>query len=115
MKEVKIGDKVRITNMVGNCNEPNYNGREGTVYMIDKCGFIYGDWEGTFPINQKTDSFEIIKQSQNQDYNSESEFMMPSLICDGYDSNGYFSDNLIFSNKTAAACFFYPVLLQLVF
>lgn len=58
---VKIGDKVRIINMVGNCNEPNYNGREGTVYMIDKQGMIYGDWEGTFPINLQTDSFEIIR------------------------------------------------------
>lgn len=59
--KVKVGDKIRITNMVGDHNEPRYNGREGTVYMIDKHGFIYGDWEGTFPINPKTDSFEIIK------------------------------------------------------
>ena len=59
--KVKVGDKVRIINMAGNCNEANYNGREGTVYMIDKHGFIYGDWEGAFPINPKTDRFEIIK------------------------------------------------------
>lgn len=61
MSEVKVGDKVRIINMVGRCNEPNYNGREGIVYMIDKHGMIYGNWEGTFPINPKTDRYKIIK------------------------------------------------------
>lgn len=60
MSGVKVGDKIRITNMAGNCNEPSYNGREGVVYMIDKNGMIYGDWEGTFPINPKTDSFVVL-------------------------------------------------------
>lgn len=60
MEKVKKGDKVRIISMAGNCNEYRYSGREGTVYMVDKNNMIYGDWDGTFPINPKTDDFEII-------------------------------------------------------
>ncbi len=58
--KVKVGDRIRIINMVGDHNEPSYNGREGTVYMIDKKGMIYGDWEGTFPIIPSKDTFEVI-------------------------------------------------------
>ena len=53
---VKIGDKVRIVNMMG---EPHYTGRVGVVEHIDSLGQIHGTWGGCAIIPQ-TDKYEVI-------------------------------------------------------
>lgn len=42
-KGFKVGDKIRIVEMVG---EPNYNGKVGTIELIDDIGQIHGTWGG---------------------------------------------------------------------
>ena len=59
---LKVGDTIEIISMVGDHNEPRYNGRKGTIYMIDKYGMCYGDWEGTFPVDPKRDEYKIISR-----------------------------------------------------
>ena len=39
----KVGDKIRIIEMVG---EPNYAGREGVIQYIDSIGQLHGSWGG---------------------------------------------------------------------
>ena len=39
----KVGDKIRILRMEG---EPQYEGRTGTVDLIDDAGQIHGTWGG---------------------------------------------------------------------
>lgn len=56
---VKLGDKIRIINMVG---EPQYCGREGFVTHIDDAGQIHGTWGGC-AIIPNDDQFEIINIS----------------------------------------------------
>ena len=43
MDKIKIGDKIKITNMEG---EPQYTNREGVVTHIDDAGQIHGTWGG---------------------------------------------------------------------
>ena len=62
---VKIGDTVKIIEMVGEKNESEYNGRVGKVIYIDKYGMCFGDWEGCYPLNPKTDVYEIIESGDN--------------------------------------------------
>lgn len=52
---VKVGDKIRIYNMVG---EPNYCGKEGIVTHIDDAGQIHGTWGGCALL--KEDDYVII-------------------------------------------------------
>ena len=40
---LKVGDKIRIIEMIG---EPQYNGKEGTIEHIDDIGQIHGSWGG---------------------------------------------------------------------
>lgn len=42
-RQAKVGDKIRIIEMV---DEPNYNGREGVVEHIDSIGQLHGTWGG---------------------------------------------------------------------
>ena len=56
---VKVGDELRIINMVG---EPQYCGKTGTVIFIDDAGQIHGTWGGCALISN-VDSFEIIKKA----------------------------------------------------
>ena len=42
-KGFKVGDKIRIVEMVG---EPQYNGKSGTIEHIDDMGQLHGDWGG---------------------------------------------------------------------
>jgi hypothetical protein len=42
-KGFKVGDKIRIVEMVG---EPHYNGREGVIESIDDMGQLEGTWGG---------------------------------------------------------------------
>lgn len=58
MKDVKVGDSVRITWMDG---ELDYCGREGVVTCIDDIGQIHGTWGGC-AIIPGTDVFEVISE-----------------------------------------------------
>ena len=42
-KGFKVGDKIRIVEMVG---EPQYNGKSGTIEHIDDMGQLHGTWGG---------------------------------------------------------------------
>lgn len=55
---VKIGDTVRILNMVG---EPHYTGRVGQVTEIDDSGQIHGTFGGL--ALQPRDQFVIIEKA----------------------------------------------------
>ena len=56
---VKIGDKIKIINMVG---EPEYNGKIGYITRIDDLGQIHGTWGGCAIIPEK-DTFVILSES----------------------------------------------------
>ena len=53
----RVGDKIRILRMEG---EPQYEGRTGTVDLIDDAGQIHGTWGGCALI-PGVDSFETIR------------------------------------------------------
>lgn len=42
-KGFKVGDKIRIVEMIG---EPQYNGKSGTIDHIDDLGQLHGTWGG---------------------------------------------------------------------
>jgi hypothetical protein len=42
-KGFKVGDKIRIIEMVG---EPQYSGKVGTIEHIDDLGQLHGSWGG---------------------------------------------------------------------
>lgn len=54
---VKIGDKIRIIEMVG---EPRYENRTGIVTHIDDMGQIHGTWGGCALL--PGDSYEVINE-----------------------------------------------------
>lgn len=60
MKEVKIGNKIRIIKMEG---EPQYDGKEGIVDLIDDAGQIHGTWGGCALIPD-IDEFEVINSEK---------------------------------------------------
>lgn len=60
MKEVKIGNKIRIIKMEG---EPQYDGKEGIVDLIDDAGQIHGTWGGCALIPD-VDEFEVINSEK---------------------------------------------------
>lgn len=60
MKEVKIGNKIRIIKMAG---EPQYDGKEGIVDLIDDAGQIHGTWGGCALIPD-VDEFEEINSEK---------------------------------------------------
>ena len=55
---IKVGDKIRIINMIG---EPQYNGKVGIVESIDDIGQIHGTWGGCALIPD-IDEFEIVNE-----------------------------------------------------
>ena len=57
MQSVKVGDTLRIIEMVG---EPNYTGKTGVVTRIDDAGQIHGTWGGCAVCADYGDVFEII-------------------------------------------------------
>lgn len=59
--EVKVGDKIHISIMVG---EPQYTDKVGTVTHIDDIGQIHGTWGGCALIPNE-DEFEIIEKANN--------------------------------------------------
>ena len=58
MKEVHIGDKIKIINMEG---EPQYTNRKGVVTHIDDAAQIHGTWGGCAVI-PKVDTYIILKR-----------------------------------------------------
>ena len=56
---VKVGDIIKIINMVG---EPQYSGKIGIVETIDDLGQIHGTWGGCALI-PNVDLYEIIKRN----------------------------------------------------
>ena len=59
MEKIKIGDKIKIINMVG---EPQYTNKEGIITHIDDAGQLHGTWGGC-AIIPKIDTFIIIKRA----------------------------------------------------
>lgn len=55
----KVGDKIHIIYMD---DEPQYNGKEGTVTMIDDAGQIHGTWGGC-ALLPEYDEWEVIEKS----------------------------------------------------
>ena len=58
----KVGDKIRIIEMVG---EPNYAGREGVIQYIDSIGQLHGSWGGC-AIIPTADKYKILKGGKNK-------------------------------------------------
>ena len=54
---MKIGDKIRIVEMVG---EPQYTGKVGVIEYIDSIGQLHGTWGGC-AIQPDKDTVEVIK------------------------------------------------------
>lgn len=59
--EYKVGDQIRIIRMMG---EPHYDGREGTITLIDDIGQLHGTWGGCAVIPEE-DDVEIINNISN--------------------------------------------------
>ena len=66
MKDVKIGDKIRIVEMK---DEPHYAGREGYVKHIDDAEQIHGTWGGCALIPD-LDKYVVIKEACDEENNS---------------------------------------------
>lgn len=43
-KGIKVGDRIRIKHLFG--EDTRYDGREGTVELIDDLGQLHGTWGG---------------------------------------------------------------------
>lgn len=57
--KAKVGDTVRIVEMVG---EPRYTGKIGVVEHIDDAGPVHGTWGGC-AIQPERDTFEILQHA----------------------------------------------------
>lgn len=66
MKNVKVGDEIRIIEMK---DEPQYSGREGVVKYIDDAGQIHGTWGGCALI-PGLDEYVIVKEASDEENNS---------------------------------------------
>lgn len=55
-KRFKVGDTIRIVEMVG---EPHYNGREGVIERIDDIGQLEGSWGG-LRVHADEDAIEMV-------------------------------------------------------
>lgn len=53
---LKVGDKIRIIEMIG---EPQYNGKSGTIELIDDLGQLHGTWGG-LAVQAERDKWEKI-------------------------------------------------------
>lgn len=56
LTEYKVGQKVRITEMLG---EPRYTGKEGVITHIDSRGQLHGTWGG-LALLPNEDKIEIL-------------------------------------------------------
>ena len=57
----KVGDQIRIIRMMG---ESHYDGREGTITLVDDIGQLHGTWGGCAVIPEE-DDVEIINNVSN--------------------------------------------------
>lgn len=57
MGKLKVGDNIKIIEMVG---EPNYSGRVGIVEYIDSFGQLHGSW-GRLAIQEDIDQYIVIE------------------------------------------------------
>ena len=57
MGQLKVGQKIRIVEMVG---EPQYSGRTGVVEHIDDIGQVHGSWGGCALRPMDGDKWEVI-------------------------------------------------------
>lgn len=57
MNKFRVGDKIRIIEMVG---EPRYTDKEGVIDFIDDIGQLHGTWGG-LAVNPDVDRIEPIK------------------------------------------------------
>lgn len=55
---MKVGDKIRIVEMVG---EPHYDGREGVVEYIDSMNQLHGTWGG-LAVQPWRDRVEVVDE-----------------------------------------------------
>lgn len=55
-KGFKVGDKIRIVEIVG---EPHYNGSEGVIERIDDMGQLVGTWGG-LRVHADEDAIELV-------------------------------------------------------
>ena len=62
MRQIKIGDKIKIITMEG---EPHYKDREGVVTHIDDAGQIHGTWgfRYAFRVNGKQKDISVTVHS----------------------------------------------------
>lgn len=58
---VEVGDKIRILYVEG---EPQYEGIEGVVELIDHMGLIYGSF-GNFALIPEIDLFTIVEKKED--------------------------------------------------
>lgn len=58
-KKIKIGDSIKIIEMVG---EPKYTSKTGVVLFIDDIGQLFGSW-GSLAVDPKIDKFEVVKSN----------------------------------------------------
>ena len=65
MKNLKIGTKIRIINML---NEPHYTGKIGVITHIDDAKQLHGTWGG-LAIIPEVDQFEIITDTEDENEN----------------------------------------------
>ncbi len=54
--EYKVGDKIRVIEMVG---EPDYSGRIGIIQSVDSIGQFHGTWGG-LAVQPDKDTIELI-------------------------------------------------------
>lgn len=57
---MKVGDKIRIDCMR---DEPLYDGKEGTITVIDDMGQLHGTWGGLAVIPGE-DSFTVLERAE---------------------------------------------------
>lgn len=56
-KGIEVGDRIRINHLFG--EDTRYDGREGTVELIDDLGHLHGTWGGLAVIVEQ-DEIEIL-------------------------------------------------------
>ena len=66
MKDVKVGDRLRVIEMK---DEPQYSGREGVVKYIDDAGQIHGTWGGCALI-PGLDEYVIVMEACDEENDS---------------------------------------------
>lgn len=56
--KIDVGSRIRIVNMAG---APEYNGRVGTVTVIDDIGQVHGDWGVKALCPMDGDTYDVLQ------------------------------------------------------